>query len=491
MLLTKKMPSVRRAFFGLKILKNIKSTHNLLIMNSLSNKFLGLVLLALVALAGACVVEPNFDEPPTDIGTTTPAANTTINDLKARLTNLTQPLLITDDLIIRGTVISDDRAGNFYKQLVIQDETGGLEIETYGTFLYTQFPVGRTVAVRCKGLSLFSDNGLIRLVGGTYEDSGRTNTVGLTDAQIRSNIVKGPLAATLPEPRVVTLQDIADNPLLLSTLIRIENVQFVAGDTSKTYAEFLPPSNVNRTLETCSGDQIILRNSGFADFANVKLPSGKGSITAVVGTYREDRQLVIRDLSDVVFSPERCTLGGGGGACAGGVTGSSNTVTSIDEPFTTSTANQNINLADWVNFATIGGRVWRGATFQNDTYAQATAFGSSDALNETWLISPAIDVSSQRTFSFSSSWSYYRHQGLSVWYSTDFGSKDICDATWQPLNATIAQSTDGSGNFGNWIPSGNVALPVIAGGKIYIGFKYIGDKGSNTTTWRIDNVKLQ
>ncbi len=455
----------------------------------MKNNIFILLLLAFSAFFSACIQDSKFDEPPTDIGTDTPAANATVSQIRdlAGGDGTYEP--ITQDLTIRAVVISDDRAGNFYKQLIVQDSTGGIEIETYGTFLYAQFPVGREVAIKCKGLTLYTDNGTVKLVGGIYLENGLAYTVGLSEAQVRDHVIKGKLGVP-PTPKVITIND-ASNARYLSTLVRIENLQFSAGDTALQYAVLVPPTNVNRYLQNCGGDEIILRNSAFANFASAPIPNGKGSIVAVLGTYRSDRQLLIRDLKDVKLDSSRCGGGSGGSSCTGGAQGSPVTVTTIDEAFTNATVNQDININGWTNFATNGARKWRGAEFSNDKYAQCTAFGSSDLANEGWLVSPAIDVSSPKTFSFESSWGYYKHQGLSVWYSTNFGSTDICNADWKPLpNVVLAKATDGTGNFSNWIPSGLISLPVIAGGKVYIGFKYVGDKSSNTTTWRIDKVKL-
>jgi hypothetical protein len=445
------------------------------------------LLLLFVLSMAACTVEPNFDEPPTDIGTSTPAANTTIKALKAKLSNPSVPLEITEDIIIRGTVISSDRAGNFYKQLVVQDASGGIEIETFGTFLYAQFPIGREVAVRCKGLYLFSDNDLIRLSGGAYLESGRYVSVGITDAQIRSNIVKGPIADSLPTPRVVTISQINANPDLLSTLVRVENVQFLASDTSATYAEVLPPSNVNRTIVDCNNNELILRNSGYSDFANVKLPSGKGSIVAVVSTYREDRQLLIRDVQDITMTDTRCNVGGGGGG------GGTCTTCLLDQNFEGTTTNQDITLAGWTNASVTGTQKWRSAIFSNNKYAQLNPFNGPDATVQSWLVSPELNATTVRTLTFDNSWAFYRHEGLSVWYSTDFGTAGAANANWVQLTANIAKQADGTGNFGNWVSSGNVALPVTSNGKIWIGFKYVGgnNNSTNTTSWRIDNVKVQ
>lgn len=60
-----------------------------------------------------------------------------------------KPVLIEDDIIIAGRVISSDRRGNFYKQIFIQDETGGIEIKLGKNSLYNEYKPGQMVYVKC------------------------------------------------------------------------------------------------------------------------------------------------------------------------------------------------------------------------------------------------------------------------------------------------------------------------------------------------------
>ena len=77
-----------------------------------------------------------FDEPPTFIDPNiTP--NTSIKELKAMHT-IGAFEKITQDIIIGGVVVADDKSGTFYKSLAIQDATGGITIRLDGTNLYTQ-----------------------------------------------------------------------------------------------------------------------------------------------------------------------------------------------------------------------------------------------------------------------------------------------------------------------------------------------------------------
>ena len=64
------------------------------------------------------------------------------------------PFEITDDIVIEGKISTSDQAGNFYRSMYIQDETGGIELKMGRTGLYNDYKPGQTVYVVCKGLWL-------------------------------------------------------------------------------------------------------------------------------------------------------------------------------------------------------------------------------------------------------------------------------------------------------------------------------------------------
>ncbi|HHJ49459.1 MAG TPA: DUF5017 domain-containing protein, partial [Phaeodactylibacter sp.] len=149
--------------------------------------------------------------------------------------------------------------------------------------------------------------------------------------------------------------------------------------------------------------------------------------------------------------------------------------------------NEDIDFEGWLNLAVKGTRRWQAKEFDNNVYAQATAYNSSDAENECWLITPAIDLSEPRTLNFESAQAYWNHDGLSVWISTDFDGVNFDDATWTQLSCTLAGEND---PYHEWVPSGAVDLSGFSG-KGYIGFRYVGDPVNGTTSYRIDNVNIQ
>ncbi len=277
-------------------------------MHLLKNYFplISLTALFLSVCFTACV-KKDFDEPPTGGEPVNITANTTIAALKAlHVTTNGGYDKIEDDLIIEGTVVMDDRSGNYYKTLVIQDATGGIEVKFNVGFLYNQFPVGRQVFIRCKDLILTDYNKLVQLTGSTVvEGGGQVTDVGLTDLQVRNKVVKGLVSSTPPVPNVVSIGQL--NASHISTLITLENIQFDGADAGKTYADAPTKYTLNRILKDCSKKQILLRTSGYAKFADQLTPTGKGTITGVLGIYGSTYQLYIRDVSDVNMPDDRCT----------------------------------------------------------------------------------------------------------------------------------------------------------------------------------------
>ncbi|NNV55607.1 DUF5689 domain-containing protein [Limnovirga soli] len=256
-----------------------------------------------------------FDEPPSYVGPNiTP--DLAISDLKAMHTNGGLEL-ITEDKTIGGVVVADDLSGNFYKTIVIQDETGGIQIKLDGFDLYTQYPVGRMVYIKVKGLYLGDYNKLLQLGGGIDNTVSPARLGYLASTLFDQYIIKGSLNNVIT-PKVVKVADLNDS--YQNTLIQLDNFEFATGDTSKQFADVtLTASAINYTIKSCGGESIILRNSSYADFAGYDLPNGNGSILAIYTVFGSTKQLNIRDSSDVKFYNTRCGGGGGGGGGTGSI----------------------------------------------------------------------------------------------------------------------------------------------------------------------------
>jgi hypothetical protein len=436
-----------------------------------------IVFLLMLSFGFTACVDQQFDEPPIkDLGNL--AANTTIKDLKSKFNGGQVAFKVTENAVIGGVVIADDASGNFFKNIVIQDATGGITVRMNATGLNATFPIGKQVFVSCKDLFLADYNGITQLNGSADN--------GIEEVLIAQHVFAGK-DNTPVTPKKVSIDQLT--PDLINTLVQLDGVQFKDGETGVTYADAVGKLSLNRNVTECGGKSIALRSSGYANFSGAKTPTGNGTIVAVYSVFGSTKQLAIRDVNDVKFAGTRCT-GNGGGNTGGGNTGGGDPsvpVVELNETFNTQKDNQSVSLSSWINIGVKGTRNWLARAFSNDLYAQATAFGDTNDNMEAWLITPPIDLKENKILSFATAKTFWKHDGLSVWSSSNFDGKNVATATWTPINAPIAGNTAADNT---WVPSGDIPL-TANGGKIYIGFKYVGDKTTNTTTYRVDNVKVR
>ena len=258
----------------------------------------------------ACV-DDDFDHPPLDGEQPAIKANTTIADLKA-LHTLGSYEEITEDIIISGVVIADDRSGNFFRALLIQDSTAGIEIRMNETDLFNEYGEGRELFIKCNGLWLGDFAGITQLGAGTeVDDDGDIELSRLPSALFDEFIVKGQWNKHVT-PTIKTIAELRSGDI--STLVRLENMQFSLPSCERTYArDYVSPGgtrvqeSLNQPMESCvNGATIILRSSGFSHFAGTMLPTGSGAITAVYSVFNDTKQLLIRDTDDVDFNDPRC-----------------------------------------------------------------------------------------------------------------------------------------------------------------------------------------
>src|SRR4030095_3648576 len=124
-----------------------------------------LLLFTYIGTGTLACVDQDFYQPPAGGTDCNLNVNITIAELKARhdLGNYEE---ITDDVTFSALVISDDESGNFFKQLVVADASGGIEMRIEMTDLHNIYPIGRKVYVKAKGLWLGDYNGLTQLGAG-------------------------------------------------------------------------------------------------------------------------------------------------------------------------------------------------------------------------------------------------------------------------------------------------------------------------------------
>ena len=237
-------------------------------------------------------------------------------------------------------------------------------------------------------------------------------------------------------------------------------------DTGSTYADGPNQQSKNVTLEDCNGNSIIVRTSGFANFANEKVAKGNGSIVAIVSRYNSDLQLLIRSIDEIDMTGERCF-----GA--------------VFKDF----EDNSVTSGGWQTVMVSGAIDWTTQTFSNNTFAKITNWdGTSNSACETWLISPQIDLtnSSSAKISFMNDVNY-SGPALQLMVSSDYDGNNPSTATWTDISSSV--SWDPVTNGWGFYSSGDVDLTQFIGQAIHIGFKYTGTSSSGST-WEIDDILI-
>lgn len=484
-------------------------------MNKTKNIYYGLLVTVLVLIGWAC--RKTYDFPPMPTDNVNVVANTSIAGLKTY-----HPLpgnydLITNDVIISGIVVANDKSGNFYKQLFIQDTTGAMQILINASDLYTTYPVGRRVFVKCNGLTL-SDQAGNMVLGVKALVGGNPSLEGITGGLIGDHLIGGSLNNKV-EPLTVNVAQLGTTlaDRYINALVKLEGYEFDATDTLKTYSDTsVYKSTQNRNISTgCgSGTKPVMRTSAYADFAGIRLPNGNGSITAIYTIYKSNpsstgtKQLVIRDTSDVQFKGPRC------GAPPPG------TVVLLDENFETQTANiaspyVPITITGWQNLSEPPStKKYDARTFSSNKYAFMSAFGTNNGNIKTWLVTKGInmDATTSETLTFDTKQDFYMSattgggfpvaSDLLVMISNNYsgsGNPWESGVTWTDITtqATLSPGSTTSNYPSSYTASGTIDLSSYTG-TVYIAFKYSGfdntattaTQGDKTSAWEIDNIRV-
>jgi len=204
-----------------------------------------------------------------------------------------------DDYMLFGTITMDDSHDNIYKEAYLQDSTGGINI--YKLSKAGMVKVGDRVRMNLKGSQIVNYSGKMEL-----------SFVDVEDATLQV-ILQEPNVPITPEE--VTMAQVIENPDYYDCrLVKLNNVQFAASDTSKIYAIQEGDQYQTRDMISCDGYPLVTRNSRYANFANDSIPNGNGSMVGIMTRYIRTSntgtsttyQILIRSTEEVNMDGDRC-----------------------------------------------------------------------------------------------------------------------------------------------------------------------------------------
>ena len=120
-------------------------------------KLFNRISLLLISSLVFAACERDYDAPPlNEPKYDGPAANTTIEELRAMGATVGEdaPYTIGEEKVMKAVITANDESGNIFKKIYLQDETGAIEMEVDQNSVYNYYPVGQTVYIDLKGLSL-------------------------------------------------------------------------------------------------------------------------------------------------------------------------------------------------------------------------------------------------------------------------------------------------------------------------------------------------
>ena len=343
---------------------------------------------------------------------------------------------IPEGTVISGVIVSSDQAGNCYKYLTIQDETGGIQIKVDNSSLYPKYQIGQRIFVECKDL-VIGDYRKNKQLG--FWSNG--SMAGLASSLEPLYLFRDGLVGDEPAPTVLNSKSEATEAMI-NTLVILKDCHFA--DPGERYSE--ADASTSRDIVMSDNSVIVLRTSNYADFASQPLPNGTGDIVGILTIYNTTWQLTIRSLDDVHIDNTPAV--------------ETSTLYQVDF------SNNPIENQGW---SVLGDAGWfyyaAGHSFaiQNQT---ATAIDS-------WLVSPTISGLSgydRVTLVMANENCQVTNGHAKKYYSIDFDGTNVNNATWTeiPANGLLPDEAVGSAN-------------------LRIAFRY---NGSNGDFWSIPELKI-
>ncbi len=252
------------------------------------------VVIGMLALCGlSCGCHEHFDTP--DTSGEIPAANITIASLRSFYRGETVP--IREELVIGGRVVSSDEAGNFYRTLVLDDGTGGVELRIAEYNLYTIYAPGSYLTASLQGCALGERNSVLQ-IGMPPDAYSPYPTDYISSRVLLERMLHR--ADERPEimPAVVcTLPQL--NTALCGRLIRIDALR-LRPDADRTVPQ---PWEGYRLFEDAAGGTIAVYTSAYARFSEQETPQETCSLTGILeygtaGGYGKQFILQMRDEND-------------------------------------------------------------------------------------------------------------------------------------------------------------------------------------------------
>ena len=361
---------------------------------------------------------------------------------------------------LKAVVVSSDEGGNYYKSMVIQDSTGGVELELDMSGLYNTYPVGQKVVIVLNGLVVGDYNNLPQ-IGWIYNETqvGRISSLYFDKYIIKDGL---PSLKNVPKPLRNNEIEFGGSQRDINKLVRLENVTFEKPAIGKPIAfnDIVPATEWIVDVPSINGvKKVTVRTSPYAKFRNTIIEDKEYNLTGILTIFGDNTyQLMIRTKDDI----------------------------EVIESIVFDFSSNPVGEGKWSVQPASASTAW---AFRTNSMAHiGNKTGSSHIDMDDWLISPMITCLDR-----ANSYLHFEHQinvqneqygAYQVYYTTSeattFNPND-----WKELGAiTVFPNTF------DW--SNNISLSKINANNFRIAFRYHStDPDVETYLWNIKKVEIK
>lgn len=411
------------------------------------------ILLALVSmLFTSCKKE--YENPPIH---SVPFGDTlTIGDI------LAMPAKTTfDTASVCGIITADEKSGNLYKTVFIQDRSTGQAIELRLSSS-SAARIGDSVRV-CLDPSLMY-NPYHNLPQITDKNGNGFNPDG--------HLLIYPYNKPI-EPKTVTIAEIKSGAYI-AALVKLDSVEFV--EKNVPFCEVGETTNRHLIDATSpnSDDNFVVRTSNYANFAYDYMPISKGSLVGIASIYNSTYQITLRSKTEMIFSEW-----GTPAAPAGGVQAMPY-IQSFESAFGT-----------YATYNVEGTQIWAIQYSSAWITGHEGGSGGTDYANEDWLISSPVAITgvdhAKAVINYAAKYTAPIDGDVTLQVSSNYEfGKDPTTATWVELPERLENNSPGN----SWDFSDKEAnLDQFIGQTVTFAVKFISTT-SGSRTMEIKSITI-
>lgn len=192
--------------------------------------------------------------------------------------------VIRRDVTISGRVVATDKLSEFYKTVVVADDSGGIELSVDSERTDAVLPLYSCVKIHCQMLALGDYAGKIVLGA---QPTAQYVVDRIAEADLPHHIEMLAAADAPPDAHPTTIDRISAADI--SRYVVIDGVRFIDGQAGATWCDIDPessrPTDTYRHITDDHGDTLAVFTRASCVYALGRIPSGTCRIYGIVDCF--------------------------------------------------------------------------------------------------------------------------------------------------------------------------------------------------------------